>query len=205
MITKLLVKNILEKAHSYKWSLQGLGMLRLYLSDEVRLHVWDTRYKFYNASPVHDHPWDLSSQVIAGQIRNVIYTECDLCFGRGHCLCVGYKRQTIKCGSGSCLVGEPKVVRLLCKTQMVYEGEEYHQAAEEIHETKPLDGTVTIVTRTFKEDRDHAHVFWPAEITWGSAEPRPATSEEIEAITQNALNKWFYQKDAATAKSISQT
>jgi hypothetical protein len=40
MITKALVKNILEKATSYKWSLQGFGMLRLYLSKDVRMHVW---------------------------------------------------------------------------------------------------------------------------------------------------------------------
>lgn len=55
-ITKLFVKTILSNPENFKWSIQGLGMLRVYLSDEVRLHIWDSRFKVPGVSPLHNHP-----------------------------------------------------------------------------------------------------------------------------------------------------
>lgn len=68
MSTKLLVKAILEKARAYKWSIQGFGMLRLYLSAEVRLHVWDSRFRVPGVTDIHDHSWDFESEVAAGEV-----------------------------------------------------------------------------------------------------------------------------------------
>lgn len=183
MSNKLLVKKILENALSYKWSLQGLGMLRLYLNDEVRLHVWNTDFEFPDASTMHTHPWHFESEVIVGQLKNILYYP--MSDGRL------YKRALIKCGEG-CEISTPEEILLTAMAPVLYtEGRIYCEAAQDIHSSHPENGTVTIVTRTFLEDRDHAYVFWPADKDWNSAEPRPATDEEVIAITKHSLEVWF--------------
>lgn len=184
LFTKQLVKSILVHASAYAWSLQGLGMLRLYLSTEDRLHVWDTRHAIPNVSAIHDHPWGFESHVVAGRIRNYRYireAEGD-----------EYKSAILQCGPGGCVKSQPKIVRLRrAEMEEWLPGEAYWQKHDEIHESQPERGTVTIVRRTFREDTEHATVFWPAKEEWVSAEPRPATPEEVAAITGFALRTWF--------------
>jgi hypothetical protein len=185
MLTKLLVKAILQKATDYKWSIQGLGMLRLYLSDDLRLHVWDDRYRVKNVSVLHTHPWAFDSVVVAGRIHQYRYEEVKL--GEG----LGYWVTTIKCGEGGGVTGEKEPVNLKRgPLETFHEGSAYRQWAHEIHESFPENGTVTLVTRHFQQDKDHARVFWPSG-EWVSAEPRTATRTEIMAIASNALERWF--------------
>ena len=68
-IIQALAAEILRRPHGYKWSLQGFGMLRLYLSDNIRLHVWTTEHRVENVSDIHDHPWDFISTVLFGQLK----------------------------------------------------------------------------------------------------------------------------------------
>jgi hypothetical protein len=183
---KLLVKQILETATNFKWSLQGLGMLRLYLSDEVRLHIWDSRYRVDSVSPLHTHPWGFQSQVVAGVVRQIRYTLSENQYG------TEYSRTLIKCGPGGGPKDEVDKVRLFASTMEMYsEGQEYFQAASEIHESFPENGTVTIITRKFEADADHAYVLWLGNGGFVSAEPRPATEREVSDITTNALQRWF--------------
>ena len=187
MVTKkLLVKQILQKADSYKWSIQGLGMLRLYLSDEVRLHVWDSRYRVDSVSPLHTHPWSFVSDVVAGAVRQFRYTLTDSPHG------TPYNRAMIKCGAGAFTLDAPEPVRLFTGALEQYaEGTTYGQMKDEIHESFPENGTVTIVTRQFDADRDHAYVLWQGNGGFVSAEPRTATPSEVFTITQHALGRWF--------------
>ena len=186
---QLLVKSILERAEHYPWTLQGLGMLRLNLSRELRLHVWNELFAFPNVSMIHDHPWDFESEVIVGEMTNWTY----LSYERPN-LYMNYSehnKQTIVCGPGGCATGESEKVFLDSEPPKTYKaGDVYRQKRDEIHKTTFRDGTVTLVTRTFYEDTEHAHVFWRGE-RWVSAEPRPATEAEIAAITYQSLRAWF--------------
>lgn len=186
-INKLLVKNILEKAEHYKWSIQGLGMLRLYLSDETRLHIWDDRYKIADVSPLHDHPWSFESEVVAGRVRQFRYTEVP---GEEKGA-AKFNYATIKCGEGAFTVTEPKTIWLAHKFEVIHQGERYTQHKDEIHESLPCDGTVTLVHRKFHPDREHARVFWQGDGGFVSAEPRTATYAEVKAITSHSLATWF--------------
>lgn len=56
----------------------------------------------------------------------------------------------------------------------------YEQRARDIHASYPEDGTVTIISRHFHENTEHARVFYPIGTEWVSAEPRPATYEEVQ-------------------------
>jgi len=187
---KALVKHLLEHPESMEWTLQGFGMLRCYLEPEVRLHVWDSRFKAPDVSELHTHPWDFHSLVVAGVVRNHRFVETTEGAHQGTGQQIPRKRQTIRCGEGGGLVGEPVDVFLAEQPTETFEaGETYTQKAEEIHRSIPEDGTVTIIEREFREDTEHAFVYFQGE--WGTAEPRPASPAEVAAILDNALGTWF--------------
>ena len=171
---------ILLNAGAYRWTLHGLGMLRLYLQD-ARLHVWDSHFAQPGVSTIHTHPWDFRSLVISGTINNRRYTYSD----NG----IPHRYQTIHCGEGGGLVGSPEGCRLhTLPIQTKTRGDHYHQLAHEIHESLPADGTVTYVAR--QKGGEYAKVFWPEGREWVSAEPREATLSEVLEITQRALGVW---------------
>lgn len=192
MYSKDQVKTILETVR-YGWSRQGLGMLRLYLDAEkiFRLHVWDSSLKIPGVSPMHTHPWDLESTVIAGvyQQRRYTYDVSDVYEPTAI-----FNKARIRCGSEACVKTEPEVVQLrLLPVETVLEGGTYKQSASEIHESFPLDGTVTIVKRTFQADTEHADVFWRGSGGWVDAAPEivPQESCALQAILERTLRTWF--------------
>lgn len=216
--TKPLVKAILTNANSYSWSIQGLGMLRLYLAKDRRLHVW-TDLRVENVSDTHTHPWHFDSQIVAGVMRNQRFIEdgpleripthehelheSALMPGMLVCACgvatrmdrsqlVEYNKVNIVCGENACVVGEPQLVKLWPQPIETYvEGQRYRQQAHEIHRTTPEPGTVTLCSRKFLLDTEHANVYWQGNGPWVDAKPRPATPEEVEKITGFALERWF--------------
>ncbi len=163
-------------------------MLRTYLSDEIRLHIWDKSLKIENASPLHDHPWHLDSHIVVGELRQNRFSLVQRGIPRGE----EFSMAQIKCGKDACTLTDTVKVFLRRKSLEAYrEGEEYRQRKDEIHQSFPVDGTVTVVTRKFTADRDTARVFWQGTGPFVSAEPRLATYGEVERITKRALDLWF--------------
>jgi len=176
------VRKILDTGHAYTWQRQGLGMLRLYLTPETRLHIWDTRLRVPDVSVVHDHPWDFRSYVVAGRIYNTRYEETST--GRA------CSRTRIRCGPAGCAIAEPEQARLsMLRHEVVVAGRWYEQRADEIHESAPDNGTVTLVERHFRSDTEHANVYHDTP-TWVSAEPGPISWEKVEPIVRLALDRW---------------
>lgn len=187
---KALVESILLDPHDRPWTLQGLGMLRTYLTGDhaVRLHVWDPRYATPGASPMHTHPWDMVSTVVAGELWNRKFEAMSV---DHETPAPTHMAQRIYCGMGGGLEGEPETVFVRGpRSTYVQEGASYTQRAHEIHISDPEMGTVTVVERTFGTDVDHAYVYWPVGTRWGSAEPRAATRDEVTEIMETAL-AWF--------------
>ena len=183
-ILKSFSRKILESPFELDWSIQGLGMLRLYLNESTRLHIWDDRYKVESVSEMHTHPWDFKSTIIVGHLANTIFIEDT----KSESV---YNKQKIFCGVGGGLVEEPSQVNLrLWKVEFYEERESYVETANEIHVSNPSRGTVTLVRRHFLEDKDHAYVYWDSG-DWVSAEPRKATHDEIADICENSLKTWF--------------
>lgn len=186
---KLLVQKILQGRSAYDWSVQGLGMLRMYLSDYLRLHVWDRRLRAPGVSAIHSHPWAFQSSVVVGEIQNVRYIEEPVRdYGDF------YYRSKILCGPGGGLLDSPERVSLaLHSVGVIRGGQAYSQEAADIHESRPSDGTVTLCFRKLDlcHNKDHASVFWPAGEQFGSAEPRSATREEANDVITRSLVRWF--------------
>src|SRR5687768_1551320 len=170
-------------------------MLRLYMPNGARLHVWSDRHVTPDVSLIHTHPWGFKSTVIAGSLKNVRFNRIpgDTCPGFD-ALDVFYE-QKIKCGEGGGLRDKPTLVQLgRDYIEMYAEGESYEQTSDEIHMSIPLDGTVTVINRTFNDDVDHASVFWRVFSEFVSAEPKVATKKQVVDITRNSLDKWFNRK-----------
>lgn len=166
----------------FEWTVQGFGMLRTYWGDDkrFRLNIWDSRLAVPDVSVIHDHPWDFTSWVLAGNFYNHRYVPCF----SGQT----YEWQMIRTGEGGGPDGTRGFLRLLRdESEWFVAGDSYKQTAEEIHESGYQDGTVTLNERIRRPDGEHARVFWPVGKKWIDAEPRPATPAEIERTLAGAL------------------
>jgi hypothetical protein len=179
---------------SDQWTIQGLGMLRLPLGNGYRLHIWDDRFRWVNDARHHSHPWSFKSGIISGELCNIRYHEqpvsADAWGG------AVFTKQPIKCGVGSCIVGEPSKVMLTpMPTETYRPGQTYTQQAEEVHLTSAINGTITVIRRW--DDKEIANVYYRER--WDSAEVRKATPAELQAIITNALDL-MASEDRANAK-----
>lgn len=191
---KLIVRDILQQPpRLHGWSVQGLGMLRLYLGDVARLHIWDPILEAPNVSKMHTHSWRLRSLVVAGTIRNTRFIEAQDIPDQPSAM---YCKQRIRAGLGGAVIasslGEPSIVRLARRPVEAYsEGQWYQQEAAEIHFTDADTGTVTLVERKADGPGGEADVYYPYGGSWGPGFPRPADEYTIRRITQTALERWF--------------
>lgn len=184
---QVLALAILDNPLAYQWSVQGFGVLRLYIRDVGRLHIWDSALRYPGVSMIHNHSWDLRSTVIFGCLVNTRFTttppEGYVPWPRperyeGKRLITGYQTRDVVTLEPVTLY--PNVV------ETFRSGDEYAQKAHEIHRTDAFDGTVTLMLR--KEDENgQADVYWPAGTEWGTAKPRPATPEEVKNTVDRAL------------------
>lgn len=192
------IKDTLARPERFRWSLQGFGMLRAYISKELRLHVWDSRFQVPGVTMIHDHPWDFVSYVASGKITNWRYSvePHDVRHDELWLKLPVMLKAQIVCGTGggndpATLRSRGEKVRLIQWVPDIHRsGDCYEQKAEVVHRTEYDDGTVTLVNRRFLPDTEHAHVFFPATEEWVSAEPRAATEHEVDIITKHALSRW---------------
>jgi len=186
-----LVQSILKAPTRHEWSLQGFGMLRTYLGDDVRLHVWDSEYRATNVTEAHTHPWDFESVVVAGKMVDEVYMFHE----RGSVGGEMWYEGLITCGPSpkDPSVRDVRRVPLMDRVSRTFlPGDSYWLSADTAHRSIPKDGTVTLIHRAqYKSDRDTARVYWPLDNVRVSAMPRVATATEVKAITGRALDRWF--------------
>ncbi len=189
-ILRASIRKMLQNPYIFEWTLQGFGMLRCYIPGPVydkqfRLNVWDHKLATPSVSTVHDHPWHFKSWIINGNFTNVRFVE-------DHFPGVPFEYRVIKTG----IDGTPQDdTRLRMNLRMLEPehystGDVYEQKAEEIHNSIPARGTVTLNARIRIGDGEHARVFWPADTDWVDAKPRPAARREIGAACALAQESW---------------
>lgn len=176
------VKDILQAGHRRPisdWSLQGLGMLRLKMTNDLRLHVWSPKHAWVTDATIHSHPWRFASYIVCGEIHNSRLMWNPNGERRG------FKRRLIQCGEGGCALGEEEIgdLRAGGVVESYHQGQTYGQRADEIHLSTAGQGTVSIIER--KGDTGQAHVYYQG--AWDSAEPRTPTTDELLDILSSAL------------------
>lgn len=188
---KALVANIMNDKARREWTVQGFGFLRTYFGPpetpkQFRLNLWDSKFTIPNVSTIHDHPWDFSSIIIAGELKNKKYEIWE-----ENKDTPTHKFATLKTGVGGSLdISTEKECYLALSSVINYKsGEVYSQKANEIHETTFKDGTVTLNRRI--GDTEQARVFWDHKNNWIDAIPRLATKREIDQTIDKSLGYWF--------------
>lgn len=141
---KPLVAQVLQDENK-EWTIQGFGFLRTYFGFPInpkryRLNLWDHQFTVPNVSTIHDHPWDFKSIIIAGEFANQRYNMETNSYNPTH------SYATMKTGVGGKLdFSTTKTCALYPKNEELYfHGDTYQQLANEIHETKFVDGSVTL-------------------------------------------------------------
>jgi hypothetical protein len=175
---------ILDHAQSYEWSVQGFGVLRLFIRGVGRVHLWDSELRYPNVSLIHTHSWDLQSTVVAGYLKNVRYHAYRDESGPGNYqmmrLLTGYQSRP--------LTDAVPVILTPGQPELYGPGDVYKQWKNEVHSSHPDDGTITVMAR--REDvNGEAFVFWPTGSEWGTATPRQATSEEVARTVAKAVRR----------------
>lgn len=185
---RLAVLAILDKAMSSNvgdWSVQGFGMLRYYIRNVGRLHLWDDRLRYPGVSMIHNHAWHLRSTIVTGSLRNQRYLSNNWKFlswaqPYHHMrLQTGFDTKQLSYTDDVWLVRQP--------LETFLPGDIYLQHAQEIHETIAANGTITLMERTDTPTHGEADVYWPLNDRWGTATPRPATPEEVQRTVELAL------------------
>jgi len=177
---RALVYQILAHAESFPWTMQDVGLLGLRLDDrrEHRLHIWDPS-RCVGAPPVHDHPFDFVSHIIVGEMVNTRYMEDE----------AGIEYRRIRYSATDEDVRAADTVRLSATAKTYSEDASYGQLAHELHDSRQLPGTVTIIRMTFK-DVSALTVCRLDDTAWVSGKSRPATPEEVKQFAAQALG-WF--------------
>lgn len=195
------VRSILLDWRSFDWQVQGFGMLRTYLDGptEPRLQVWDQRLATWSNNAIHDHPWAFTSTIFAGTIYNQRYSVTEE--ARVQITPNGHVTEIIPGTRGGQLSERPvRPCRITLDPVEVYSmGDSYSQTHREMHLTRYLQGTVTLIERYGREEADMARVAW-----FGAAQDQPpfvnpyaASPDVTEKVITDALETWWMCVDRA--------
>ena len=179
-LSRALVLTLLQHAEDFPWRMQEIGLMSLRLDDrrEHRLHVWDPTY-CVGEPPIHDHPYDFASTIIAGEMTNTRYEEDP----------AGDEHVRFRYPPGAEVDRQSDTVRLSSTATTFPEGSTYLQLAHELHASRQQPGTVTAIRCSWL-DPPTLTVCYRDESSWTSGQGRDATREEIKSFSAKAL-EWF--------------
>lgn len=179
------ISDILSNPFSYKWEVQGFGMLRTYLDKDTRLQIWLKDFIVPDVTDVHTHPWNFTSYIYQGEIINHTFTESPLGFSyRG----ILFDRCLILTGENAYVKSKETVDLVSIGHTKYKQGQHYYHSKDVPHRIDFLDGTITILTKDTINPNSLAYSYTKMGKEWVSAAPRPATEEEI-LIFIEAANK----------------
>lgn len=182
------VRHMLDHPYRFSWSFQGLGMYRVKLTEDVRVHIWMPSEANEGVSDMHTHPWSFRSLVLAGSIRDIVYQDV----GRVEDG-LPARRHEVICGpDGGGALDDGKMTGLRPLSDQVHEaGTSYKLPWNLVHRSRPqVEGTVTVLLKTEKVSDDQACVYrWPHD-PFGTAEAAPPTRDDIIRAAWTARQLW---------------
>lgn len=152
--------------------------LRLDDRREYRLHVWHPTDGGEDP-PVHDHPYDFTSTIVVGELTNTRYREDP----------AGDQYVRFRYSPGAEELRRSDTVTLSAAATRFTEGGRYRQLSHELHASRQLPGTVTVIRCSWVEPCDLT-VCHRDERSWRSGRARDATRDEVKIVAARALD-WF--------------
>lgn len=133
----------------YRWECHGLGMAFAYLTPDVRLHVWDKRFRHPGRwdESIHSHRWALWSTVLHGSLIQQEFEPVDAVMDGTH---VEWSVANSTWADPHALViVNGRKLTLRQANVRVSSGEYYSMLGgnPRFHRTEALDGTVTLMRR----------------------------------------------------------
>ena len=186
-----LIDDVLRNYNRYKWEIHGFGMLRTYINENTRLQIWHNDYTVEQVTDIHTHPWDFTSTIMQGYVRNITYEEHEL---NDTDIDDIYDRCLILTGEHA-YVKEKTRVRLVKKTQFMHtKGDTYKHKKDIPHRISFCDGTITVLTKENVNPDSLAYSYVEDTLEWVSAAPRLATVDEIQEFIKIASERYLYSK-----------
>jgi hypothetical protein len=157
--------------------MQDIGLLGLRLDEhrEYRLHVWSPD-RSLGPSVIHDHPYDFVSRIIVGELTNIRYVEDP----------AGLKYVRDRYSPSDEGLRTTDMVQLVGTSETYGEGDAYAQSAPELHDSRQLPGTVTVLRMTLRQVNELT-TCRSEDAPWISGLSRRATADEVTSITSVAL------------------
>jgi hypothetical protein len=179
-LQRALILTILQHAEDFAWRMQDVGLMALRLDDrrEFRLHVWAPEDDAEEPA-IHDHPYDFTSVVVAGELTNTTYEE-DL---------AGEEFVRFRYRPPAEDQRRSDGIRLSATTTTLRAGKEYRQLAHQLHASRQEPGTVTVIRCTWVADPELTVCLRKGN-SWRSGYGRDATTQEVKVITARALERF---------------
>lgn len=155
-------------------------MLRTYISKNTRLQIWLKEFIVPNVTDIHTHPWNFESLIYQGSIANYCFTEA------GSSNDKKFDRCLILTGENAYVKEKTSVVMGINAIRNYCAGDSYYHKKTIPHRIDFIDGTITILTKSYIDEDSLAYSYVPDGGKWVSAAPRIATEEEIMKFIEAA-------------------
>ena len=171
---------ILRHAEDFPWRINDIGLMGLRLDEghDHRLHVWDPTVATAEP-PIHDHPYDFTSTVVAGELTNTRFLDDP----------AGDEYVRFRYVPPAEDQRHADRVRLSAVSEVLRAGDDYRQFADELHASGQEPGTVTVMRCSWRSPGPLT-VCVRDESLWSSGQARDATRDEITSFAAKAL-AWF--------------
>lgn len=171
----------LTNPEDYEWSVQGLGMLRAYLTEDraTRLQIWLKELQLASATSIHTHPWDFESIIYRGELINRTYAEVP-----GH----KFDCYVINTGPTARPLSHSKIDLEITQNRKLTEGQSYYQPKEVPHLTLFSQGAISIIHRLDYSKSDGLAKSYGVG-PWVSAAPQDVSWREARSLITYAMKQ----------------
>lgn len=191
MEPKELIQVLRNDPLSFHWRGHGIGFIKAYTNPDKteRINIYDKRFIVPNITLHHDHPWHLTSRILAGELTNTRYQRLSTAHIEHDSTYETFHEGVINCANFRGIEAAPRMATLVAQKPEIYRpNDTYMQFADEIHATEAIDGTVTLLRRmTPLNGNGTARVFWPLGTEYVDATIHELSTDDVHAAINKAL------------------
>lgn len=175
----------------------GLGFIQLKLSDAERMHIWSPEIPCPEREEIHNHRYDFTSTVLAGNLRHDVYhLDCRLSASAPDEIYLGSKYEIFET---NCQPGKEGTVETVTPclvshvgTFNLQAGSTYQFPHTSFHTTEGTEFAITLLTRVLPKPIEFASVIKkkgaPTTCPFKDKLPTETCWEHIEAALKRANN-----------------
>lgn len=138
---------------------QPIGVFQLKIDDHVRYHFYHPDWPAKGANEFHNHRYSFTSEILAGCLKQEIFSVVPDEDGDFQCM-------SVTCKKGSDVLDMHNVSLFPIGSQTFVAGSSYFTEAHTFHIVKPAGPTITRVKRNIAQMRERAEIILPRGSMW---------------------------------------